>query len=147
VSWQQHMVVAMTLFTVGAALGSFLNVCFYRVPLGLSVIRPASRCPRCSCRIGVRDNVPILGWLFLKGRCRCCSEPISARYPLVEALCGAGIALLYLADARWGSSDAFEASGFEGLFHLSAMMALVCATLTAVVMAYDLRATRDDPSS
>jgi leader peptidase (prepilin peptidase)/N-methyltransferase len=68
----------------GAAVGSFLNVCVYRWPLGLSVISPRSRCPGCDEPISWRDNIPVLGYLLLRGRCRNCSEPISVQYPLVE---------------------------------------------------------------
>jgi leader peptidase (prepilin peptidase) / N-methyltransferase len=70
---------------VGGVLGSFLNVCIYRLPEGLSVVRPRSRCPECSTPIGWRDNVPVLGWMLLRGRCRHCRIRISAQYPLVEA--------------------------------------------------------------
>jgi leader peptidase (prepilin peptidase) / N-methyltransferase len=68
----------------GASIGSFLNVCVYRLPEGESVVSPRSRCPECSTPIGWRDNVPVLGWLLLRGRCRNCATPISAQYPLVE---------------------------------------------------------------
>jgi leader peptidase (prepilin peptidase) / N-methyltransferase len=68
----------------GASIGSFLNVCVYRLPEGESVVSPRSRCPECSTTIGWRDNVPVLGWLLLRGRCRSCATPISAQYPLVE---------------------------------------------------------------
>ena len=71
---------------VGLAIGSFLNVVVWRVPRGESVVRPASACPRCGAAIRSRDNVPVLGWLLLRGRCRACSGRISARYPLVELL-------------------------------------------------------------
>lgn len=69
---------------VGAALGSFLNVCVYRLPLGRSVVSPPSSCPSCGTRLAWRDNIPVLGWLFLRGRCRYCRTRISAQYPLVE---------------------------------------------------------------
>ena len=68
----------------GSLIGSFLNVVVYRVPRGLSVVNPPSACPGCGSRISARDNVPVLSWLLLRGRCRTCTEPISARYPLVE---------------------------------------------------------------
>jgi len=70
----------------GLAVGSFLNVVVYRVPAGMSVVAPASACPKCGRAIRGVDNVPVLSWLALRGRCRDCSEPISARYPLVEAV-------------------------------------------------------------
>ena len=70
---------------LGAVVGSFLNVVAARVPVGASVVRPRSACPRCGHAIRSRDNVPVVSWLLLHGRCRDCAEPISARYPLVEA--------------------------------------------------------------
>jgi leader peptidase (prepilin peptidase)/N-methyltransferase len=74
------------LFVLGAALGSFLNVVVYRLPRGMSLIRPGSRCPACQQAIRWHDNVPIVGWIVLGGRCRDCRAPISVRYPVVEAL-------------------------------------------------------------
>lgn len=71
---------------LGAAVGSFLNVVIYRVPLGLSIVKPRSRCPGCEAPIAWFDNVPVASWLVLRGRCRACKAPISARYPFVEAL-------------------------------------------------------------
>jgi leader peptidase (prepilin peptidase) / N-methyltransferase len=70
----------------GALIGSFLNVVAYRLPRGESLLRPGSRCPGCGTPIKPYDNVPVLGWLLLRGRCRACGEPVSARYPLVEAI-------------------------------------------------------------
>jgi leader peptidase (prepilin peptidase)/N-methyltransferase len=70
----------------GALWGSFFNVCIHRVGLYESVVHPRSRCPRCSQPIAAFDNIPVLSWLILRGRCRHCGAPISVRYPLVEAL-------------------------------------------------------------
>ena len=84
---------------VGAITGSFANVCIHRLPRGESVVRPASRCPACGTGIAWRDNVPVLSWLVLRGRCRACRGPISPRYPLVEA---AGAAIFLAAALRWG---------------------------------------------
>lgn len=69
---------------IGACVGSFLNVCIYRWPEGLSVVRPRSRCPRCETPIRWYDNVPVLGWVWLRGRCRDCGEQISIQYPVIE---------------------------------------------------------------
>jgi leader peptidase (prepilin peptidase)/N-methyltransferase len=77
---------------LGLAVGSFLNVVVWRVPRGGSVVRPPSACPRCAHPIRARDNVPVLSWLLLRGRCRDCAEPIAPRYPLVEA--GTGVAFV-----------------------------------------------------
>jgi leader peptidase (prepilin peptidase)/N-methyltransferase len=69
---------------VGLLFGSFLTVVIHRVPAGESVVRPRSRCPVCGAEIRSRDNVPVLSWVLLRGRCRACGERISAEYPLVE---------------------------------------------------------------
>ncbi|MEO1392721.1 MAG: prepilin peptidase [Cyanobacteria bacterium J06634_5] len=74
----------LIVFGLGAAVGSFLNVVVYRLPEGLSLIHPPSRCPRCETRLKPYDNVPVFGWLWLKGKCRSCRLPIAARYPVVE---------------------------------------------------------------
>lgn len=76
-------------FAAGASVGSFLNVCIHRIPEDESVVRPGSRCPRCRVPIAWYDNVPIVSWVVLRGRCRSCEAPIATRYPLVEAAAGA----------------------------------------------------------
>jgi leader peptidase (prepilin peptidase)/N-methyltransferase len=82
---------------LGLLVGSFLNVVVWRVPRGESVVRPPSHCPGCDTPIRPRDNVPVVSWLLLRGRCRDCSAPISARYPLVEAGTAATFAVMALA--------------------------------------------------
>jgi leader peptidase (prepilin peptidase)/N-methyltransferase len=77
----------------GLAVGSFLNVVAWRVPLGKSIVRPGSACPSCGTPISPRDNVPVLGWILLRGKCRTCRAPISVLYPVVELSTG----LLFLA--------------------------------------------------
>ena len=77
---------------VGLLVGSFLNVVVWRVPRGESIVTPGSHCPACGEPVRPRDNIPVLGWLLLRGRCRDCSAPISVRYPLVEA----GTALVFV---------------------------------------------------
>lgn len=94
----------------GAMLGSFLNVCVYRLPLDQSVVRPRSRCPRCGNSIAWYDNVPVLSWLALRGRCRRCAERISVQYPLVELAVG-----LVWAAAVWRYSVSIAALS-SGLF-------------------------------
>ncbi len=71
-------------FAFGACVGSLINVLVYRLPLGMSVITPPSRCPACDTRLTWRENIPIFGWIFLRGRCRFCKSKISPEYPLVE---------------------------------------------------------------
>lgn len=90
-----EVVVDVFAFLLGACFGSFLNVCIGRWPAGMSVIRPPSRCPACQRPIRAYENVPIFGWIALRGRCAGCRSPISAQYPLVELL----IALVWLAAA------------------------------------------------
>ena len=77
----------------GAIVGSFLNVCIYRLPLGKSIVWPASACPRCGRPLSWYENIPVVSYLALRGRCRTCREPISIRYPIVEALTAAMFAL------------------------------------------------------
>lgn len=88
--------VALWFAILGGAFGSFLNVVVYRLPAGLGISWPPSHCPHCKHPIRASDNVPVLAWLWLRGRCRDCCRPISARYPLVEAAT-AGLFLLLLA--------------------------------------------------
>ena len=79
---------ASAIFLLGLAFGSFLNVCIYRLPLGLSVVKPRSLCPRCQRPIAFFDNIPLLSWLILGGRCRQCKAAISVRYLFIELLTG-----------------------------------------------------------
>ncbi len=75
-------------FLFGIVIGSFLNVCITRIPEEISIISPGSRCPKCGKAIKAYDNVPVFAWIWLKGRCRACGEPISMMYPLVELATG-----------------------------------------------------------
>jgi len=84
---------ATYVFAVGACMGSFLNVCIGRWPEGLSVVKPRSRCPKCGHQIKATENIPLVSWLHLRGRCSGCGERISIQYPIVELLVG----LLWLA--------------------------------------------------
>ena len=82
-------ILASAIFALGLAFGSFLNVCIYRLPLGLSVVTPRSACPKCKKPIALYDNMPVVSWLLLRGRCRHCKARISARYLIIELLTGA----------------------------------------------------------
>ena len=75
-------------FALGACVGSFYNVIVYRMPRGISLINPPSHCPLCKKQIPIRYNLPIVGWLWLRGKSACCHQPISVIYPIGEALCG-----------------------------------------------------------
>jgi len=81
-------VFASAIFVLGLAFGSFLNVCIYRLPLGISVITPRSACPKCKQLIALYDNLPVLSWLILRGHCRHCKTSISPRYLIIELLTG-----------------------------------------------------------
>jgi leader peptidase (prepilin peptidase)/N-methyltransferase len=93
--------VAVVCGVLGLAVGSFLNVVIHRVPAKQSVVRPRSRCPKCETELAARDNIPVVSWLLLRGKCRTCGEPISPRYPLVEV---ATAALFAAVGVRFGAS-------------------------------------------
>ncbi len=90
------LVPILIVFILGAAVGSFLNVVVYRLPAGRSLIHPPSYCPRCETRLKPYDNVPVFGWLWLKGKCRSCKLPIASRYPLVEFSTGCLFTAVFL---------------------------------------------------
>ncbi|WP_341531288.1 A24 family peptidase [Nostoc sp. UHCC 0302] len=87
---------SIIVFVLGASIGSFLNVVVYRLPAGLSILWPPSRCPHCLNQLKAYDNVPVLGWIWLRGRCRYCKSKISLRYPVVEAITGLIFILVFL---------------------------------------------------
>lgn len=87
---------------VGALIGSFLNVCIYRLPRGGSILWPGSHCPACGKAIAFYDNIPVLSYLFLVGRCRACRVPIPVRYPIVEAANSIGyLVILWTFGSTW----------------------------------------------
>lgn len=91
---------------LGLMVGSFLNVVIHRVPKDESIVTPRSHCPNCDTELANRDNIPVVSWLVLRGKCRTCGHPISARYPIVEAITG----LLFAAiAARFGWDEALPA--------------------------------------
>jgi leader peptidase (prepilin peptidase)/N-methyltransferase len=114
---------------LGAIVGSFLNVVIHRYPREESIVFPPSRCPHCGTRIKPYDNVPILAWLWLRGRCRACREPITARYPLVEL----ANALFYAA--------AFQRTGPTPGFLVIA--ALVSMTIVLIYIDLDIQILPD----
>lgn len=94
---------ACATFVAGAIVGSFLNVVIHRVPAGASIVTPRSRCPHCDTSIKAIDNIPLMSWLLLRGRCRECQAPISVRYPLVEA--ATGLAWVGVIAWAWAGAD------------------------------------------
>lgn len=102
--------IAIMAAVLGACIGSFLNVVAWRLPRQESVVRPRSHCPRCGTTLRWDDNIPVLSWLLLRGRCRHCGSGISARYPAVELLCSG----LFVAAAAAASKVAAPASNLPG---------------------------------
>jgi prepilin signal peptidase PulO-like enzyme (type II secretory pathway) len=142
---------AVFAFAFGASAGSLINVLVYRLPRGLDVVWTGSRCPACETKLTWRENIPVFGWLFLRGRCRFCRSKISAEYPLVEALVGGLWAAMYLVyyalpehtilfgvdlsalRPAWVSADAFDGWPRNTwpifIVHLFAVASLVAMTL------------------
>ena len=112
---------------LGLAIGSFLNVVIYRVPAGRSIVAPASACPTCSSAIRAYDNVPVLSWLVLRGKCRDCAAPISARYPFVEL----GTGLFFAAVAVFFASAILAAPNIRGI--VGGLLVLVAFLYLAAV--------------
>ena len=100
-----QVMISIWIFVLGACFGSFLNVVIYRLPAGLSLGRPKSRCPRCETPLSARDNLPIVGWLSLKGKCRYCQLPIALRYPTVETICGVLLLVLMFGELLTGAAN------------------------------------------
>lgn len=127
--------IGVWLFALGGAVGSFLNVVIYRLPLGMSLVQPGSHCPACKHPIRWFHNVPILGWLILRGRCRDCRAKISARYPLVEALTAGLFALLGVVECLGeGANLPVPVEGPLLLYGICAYHLLLLCTLLAAAM-------------
>jgi len=113
----------------GLIIGSFLNVVIIRVPQGRSVVTPRSACPTCEQPISGFDNIPVLSWLLLRGRSRCCGEPISPRYPMVEALTGLAFGLV---------------AGWKGWsWELPGLLYLAAVGIALAVIDYDVKRLPD----
>ncbi|WP_345751249.1 prepilin peptidase [Microbacterium rhizophilus] len=121
---------------LGLAIGSFLNVVAWRVPRGESVVAPASACPKCGHAIRAYDNIPVLSWLFLRGRCRDCGVPISSRYPIVEGITGALFVLVAVMMGPALVTAASPAAAWSAGLELVAFLAL--AGFGVVLAAIDL---------
>jgi prepilin signal peptidase PulO-like enzyme (type II secretory pathway) len=96
IQWTFALLSLAWVFCLGAVVGSFINVLAYRIPAGKDIVRPPSACPHCGTRLTWRENIPILAWLLLRGKCRFCKSPISGQYPLVEFVTALLFALPYL---------------------------------------------------
>ena len=133
-------VIAGILFVFGSCIGSFLNVVIYRLPSGLSIVSPPSRCPKCKTQLRATDNIPIVSWLVLRGRCRTCAVRISARYPFVELLTA-----LVFARIGWLALDAVEIEkimDLPGMTWLWLALRLSVASCLIVVGCWDLDRAR-----
>ena len=135
----QHVPVAFFVFAFGAIVGSFINVVIYRVPAGMSVITPPSRCPTCGARLTWRENLPIIGWFLVGGRCKHCRVRISFQYVLIELTVALMFLGLYLAYYVAGPSvTRFGAIGgdwwyYNGIFRSSPMFIAHLILLAALV--------------
>ena len=123
-AWPSGMLVAVVLF--GLAIGSFLNVVIVRIPEGRSLWHPRSACPGCSAQLAWHDNIPVLSFLWLRGRCRKCGMRISRRYPTVEAVTAAALAAAYLA------------FGPTGDFIVAAVLLATLVVVTAIDLQHQL---------
>ena len=143
VSWPIYLTLGLGFFSIGAIVGSFLNVCIYRMPWQKSVIWPGSRCPCCLEAIAARDNIPILSWIALRGECRGCGAPISVRYPLVEGLVGLLFLGAYFVDViaaprgPWGQIPVLQLAA--AAYHAVFLALLVAASF----IDYDLKIIPD----
>ena len=138
-----------SLLVLGACIGSFLNVVVYRVPAGLSLVSPPSRCPKCETPIRWYDNIPILSWILLRGRCRDCSVWIPMRYPLVELLTA-----LVFARIAWMSNGFIDGRELELIdslalwlrqSHWPLVVALVAASCLVVVACWSWDSVQATP--
>ena len=124
------LVIYVLVFILGSAIGSFLNVVIYRIPLEKSIISPPSSCPKCGARIKPWHNIPILGWIILGGKCANCKEKISPRYPIIEAITGILAVIVY---SKFNTFDIWFIMTFS-----------VFATLLALTMIdFDYKAVPD----
>jgi leader peptidase (prepilin peptidase) / N-methyltransferase len=121
-----NSIVYTIVFVFGSAIGSFLNVVVYRLPAGLSILWPPSRCPKCLNQLRLYENVPVFGWLWLRGRCNHCHSKISPRYPLVEAATGLLFVLIF-----WQFGVTVQTLGLWAFFSwLLALSLIDCDTMT-----------------
>ena len=115
-----NSLVTAIVFVSGSAIGSFINVVVYRLPENLSVMWPPSRCPKCLNQLKPYENIPVFGWLWLRGRCNHCRSTISARYPLVEAATGLLFSIVF-----WRFGAGVQTLGFWALFSWLLALSLI----------------------
>lgn len=141
------VLLGLLVWLLGLCIGSFLNVVIYRLPLGLSIASPAwSFCPHCRTPIRWFDNLPVLSWVLLRGRCRSCRAPISVQYPIVEAVTGLAFALvwtlLFVEGARAGLPIALQSAWPAGVAWLAlAAVLIACSAMDITAYLIDTRLT------
>ncbi|MET4703600.1 prepilin peptidase [Frigoribacterium sp. UYMn621] len=123
---------------LGLLLGSFLNVVVYRVPIGKSIVSPPSACPNCEHEIKPYDNIPVLSWLLLRGKCRNCAAPIAARYPLVELATSASFALVALGFAPAAFAATTSAAAVAAVLVMVAFLYLAAITIALALIDLDV---------
>jgi leader peptidase (prepilin peptidase)/N-methyltransferase len=142
-TWPLFLALGLGIFLIGTVVGSFLNVCIYRIPWQKSVIWPSSRCPICFCEIAAHDNIPVVSWILLRGECRSCGAPISVRYVFVESLVGILFVAVYLIDVIAAEPFLY---GQVSPFQLAVMAfhdILVALLVAATFIDYDLMTIPD----
>lgn len=132
-----RVALALWFLFLGSAIGSFLNVVIYRVPAGLNIAWPGSHCPKCKHAIRWYDNLPVLGWMILRGKCRDCHTAISIRYPIVEALTACVFLLLAWCELlRYHSAGlVFGTADDRGRYVTRFVICLLHCGLTASLLA------------
>jgi leader peptidase (prepilin peptidase) / N-methyltransferase len=123
---------ALVLGGFGLLIGSFLNVVAYRVPLRRSIVSPPSACPTCGTAIRSRDNIPVISWILLRGKCHSCRSPISARYPIVEL----GTGVFFAAVAVWFGVSGVSTGSTTGLGSTTGAAGIVAWILALVAFLY-----------
>ncbi len=130
----QHVPWLILLAVYGACVGSFLNVVIYRMPEGIGLVTPRSRCPGCGKQIAWYDNIPLLSWLLLRGKCRSCKTGISVQYPLIELLCAAMFVGVYLVDYVSGLRLEFVQAGLGATWPAFVVQLVMVAALLAATV-------------
>jgi leader peptidase (prepilin peptidase)/N-methyltransferase len=139
-----HLIFGLATFVLGTVVGSFLNVCIYRVPWQKSVIWPDSRCPKCLGAIAARDNIPVLSWFVLRGECRWCGAAISPRYPAIEALVGLLFLGVYVVDVAWSPGGVVRMVPATILLRMVYHLILVALLVVASFIDIDLMIIPDE---
>ncbi len=149
IAWIPNLVALLFAFAFGACVGSLTNVLVFRLPRGIGVVTPPSACPSCGTRLTWRENIPVLGWLMLRGRCRFCSVKISPEYPIVEAVVGllfAGVyALWYIVPVHVPGAGllgvrlaeiapGYAAAGFSGSWPAFILLLVLVGSLVAMTI-------------